>query len=61
MNEETIKKSVMKFRTPNGEYYFLFEEATPNPLNVKLVLRVLQLKQDNQFYQVGLFPLQVLK
>lgn len=61
MNEETIKKAVMKFRTPNGEYYFIFEEAGPNPLQVRLTLKVIQLKQDGNFYQVGVFPLQVLK
>ena len=48
---------VAQFQTPNGEFVIQMSAVDKNPLQVKYILRILRLTQENIFKLVGLFPL----
>lgn len=51
------KRVVAQFHTPNGEFVIQMSSVDKNPLEVKYILRILRLTQENIFKLVGLFPL----
>ena len=51
------KRVVAQFSTPNGEFIIQMSSVDANPLQVKFILRILRLTQENIFKLVGLFPL----